>query len=437
MPPRRTQKVTVSSPTKRAKRSTSTANKGKRKRDAVATKAHSPPVLMSFSRIIEGHPLDVAEDCAVTTGPVPCDDNLSLHQRLATILHGVFLITMTAKAQIGIFDVGQGITAAVDDRWLEAIVRYCGFTVILNDIIETAAAFNDWLKVLVSFKQHGEMERNPLNTIGEEAGLAAGAAKDIILVRLRLLHSSVPSVLEAEAFLRKRWGQSSGWRRNTMSCFEFSKHAETVSTEQFEGNCTRSEAGGPNSDVSSSVIIDRIASDSDGLSDEELLAQISRELRASLSEKKLRYLVAQMRREAIGLDAKEQELVTKRQQRERLLATYDLVRVILGERRSVCSIKQLVQQMVAQNRFRDGEESILKQLASLARYSESGIAIFAFNGDSDGQHPGGVVEGESSSFYSREVDVSQCNMQELEAVLLRLDRHVASRTKLYAALQQR
>ncbi|EKF32669.1 hypothetical protein MOQ_003473 [Trypanosoma cruzi marinkellei] len=436
MPPRRTQKATVSSPTKRAKRSTSKANNGKRKRDAVSTKTHSVPVLMSLSRIIEGHPLDVAEDRTVTTGPVSCDDNLPLHQRLATILHGVFLITMTTKAQIGIFDVGRGVTAAVDDRWLEAIVRYCGFTVILNDIIETAAAFSDWLQVFVSLKQHGEMERNPLKTVGEATRLAAGVPKDIIVVRLKLLRSSVPSVQEAEAFLRKRWGQSNGWQRNIMSSFELSKNGVAVSTEQFRDNSAQSEAGGLDSDVSSSVINDKVASDGDGLSDEELLAQISKELRASLSEKKLRYLLAQMRREAIGLDAKEQELVTRRQQRERLLATYDLVRVILGERRSVCSITQLVQQMVAQNRFRDGEESVLKQLASLARYSESGIAIFAFNGDSDVQHPGGEVEGESLSFFSREVDVSQCNMQELDSVLLRLDRHVASRAKLHAALQQ-
>ncbi|RNF07893.1 uncharacterized protein Tco025E_07278 [Trypanosoma conorhini] len=422
-------------PKRSAKKATTRTIRDKNKRGAVVARAQHAPVPMSLGKILWARPLDAVEESSVPTGSSSCEGHVSSFQRLATIAHGTFLVTMTTKAQIGVSQVEQSITATADDRWLEALVRYCGFTVRLDDIIETAAAFSDWLQILVALKRIGDAAQHPLTAVGEARGPASTVPKEIVVVRLKLLRATVPSVSEAEAFLRKRWGQSEGWRREARSCLKIALEAETPATEQFQNNDFQSGTGRPTSDVLPPATCDENAHDSGGVSDEELLAQISKELRASLSQEKLLGVVAQMRREMMGLDAKEQALVTRRQQREHLLATYDLVCAILGGSRSVCGLAQLVPQMAAQNRFGDDEEKVLQQLASLARYSESGIAMFAVSGELE-RHLSDEAEGGAPPFSSKAVDVSKCTMQELESVLLRLDRHSASRAKLYAAVQR-
>ncbi|RNF08403.1 hypothetical protein TraAM80_02864 [Trypanosoma rangeli] len=435
MPPWRNQKATGPSPTRAAKKTTSTTNRGKNKRAAVVARAQRAPVSMGLSKILGAHPLNVVENDTVITVPSPCDGKLSSFQRLATVVHGIFLVTLVTKAQLGVLHFEQGITATADDRWLESLVRYCGFTVLLNDIIETAAAFSDWLQVFVVLKQSGEALQNPLKAVGEATGLTSTVPKEIVVVRLKLLRVTVPSVSEAEVFLCKRWGQSEGWRRDAKSCLKFLLDGETTPTGHFFNNDARPVAGRPTSNVSPLANSDEDANDGGEVNDEELLAQISKELRASLSQEKLRCVVAQMRREVMGLDAKQQELVTRRQQREHLLATYDLVCVILGERRSVCNLAQLVPQMAAQNRFGDDEEKILQQLASLALYRESGIAMFSLD-DALEKHLSSETEAGATSFTSKSVNVSKCTTQELESVVLCLDRHAASRAKLFTAVQQ-
>ncbi|ESL12047.1 hypothetical protein TRSC58_00191 [Trypanosoma rangeli SC58] len=435
MPPWRNQKAAGPLATRAATKTTSATNRGKNKRPAVAARAQHAPVSMGLSKILGAYPLDVVANGTVITVPSSCDEKLSSFQRLATVVHGIFFVTFVTKAQLRALHVEQGITATADDRWLESLVRYCGFTVLLNDIIETAAAFSDWLQVFVTLRQSGEAPQNPLTAVGEATGSTSTVSKEIVVVRLKLLRVTVPSVSEAEVFLCKRWGQSEGWRKDAKSCLKFVLDGETTTTGHFSTNDARPEAERLTSNVSPPANGDEDANGGDGVNDEELLAQISKELRASLSEEKLRCVVAQMRREVMGLDAKQQELVTRRQQREHLLSTYDLVCAILGERRSVCNLAQLVPQMAAQNRFGDDEKKILQQLASLVLYRESGIAMFAFGDDLE-KHLSSKAEAGATSFSPKAVNVSKCTAQELESVLLCLDRHAASRAKLYTAVQQ-
>ncbi|KEG15239.1 hypothetical protein DQ04_00141270 [Trypanosoma grayi] len=445
MPPRRTKKETVPQSKRTVQANSNTNGNGSNAatRGAAPKRTVKPVPGARLRDLLSAHPVDDLQNQTEASLHKPRGSGLGSIQRLSTILHGAFLVTMAKKAQLRVSHTGANVTVTVDAEWLEAIVRYCGFTVLTRDIIECGAAFTAWLQVSVTAGPGGVAEEAPAShntgtaSLGGLKQLGEGVAAAAVVVKLRLLRESVPSVLEAEAHLKKRWGRTEAWR-DTLFSAGLTTARETGEVDFRSNDDLSLNDGKTRGTMVHSTSDDDKSEGGGGVSDEELLAQISKELRASLSEDKLRAVVAQMRRESLGLEAKEQEKISRRQRQERLLSTYDLVRSILGEKRSVCNTAHILQQMAAQNRFGDDMDGALEQLASLARHKESGIVLFKLDDEPElllPQQRNGEG-GTAPSFTVREVDLCRCSTRELEAVLLRLDRHVASRAALHAALLQ-
>ncbi|CBH16008.1 hypothetical protein, conserved [Trypanosoma brucei gambiense DAL972] len=387
--------------------------------DSVRRKENPSESLISrlqfiLSGAVGGRP-DGCADRVGVTGPPKGGGELV---RLATILHGCFLITMAGKAQLGVGKIGHCVIATVDERWLEAITRYCGFTVVPRDIIECGAAFPEWLSAFESVVEHGVSNGG------------TNCAHSTPVVKVKLVRNLVPSVAEAEQFLRERWGGGNSWRHGRVEEVLNSSSTAAVSSNSAGEVLRFNEGAGA---AATSVV--------GSVSDEELLRQLSAELRATLTGERLKGVLAQMRREALGLEAREEELINRRQRQERLLSTYDLARVLLGEKRSACNVAELVEQMVRQNRFGDGKEGIIEQLVCLSKVKESGMTIIRVDegkGTNESKRKRRAkATSDTASLTSRGVELSASStLKELEISVLRLDRTLASRAGLHQVLQR-
>nr|CCC94002.1 conserved hypothetical protein [Trypanosoma congolense IL3000] len=341
--------------------------------------------------------------------------------RLASILHGCFLITMTSKAQLGISVTTCCTVTSVDKRLLESIAHYCRLRVSLCDIVECSLAFPEWISVL-----RREASYITVDTSGE--------CDAPVGVKIKLLRRTIPSSEEAEEYLRERWGETCSWLAGSCeSGMELTCFGNTV----------------PKRDVVSSYLKE-LKGDEDAttsffgynISDQKLLSQLSEDLRASLTRRKLNEVLAGMRKEALnGKDTKE-KLISRRQREERVLFTYDLVRVLLGARRSVCNMAELVHQIVEQNRFGDSMDNVIQQVLHLGRMKESGITFYLTRDQLKSQKSGNNKKKtkklvEENPRFTTELFKATCipMIGTLESVVVYLDRSVASRTDLRRALE--
>ncbi|KAH8620627.1 hypothetical protein ERJ75_000040800 [Trypanosoma vivax] len=309
--------------------------------------------LVFLRRLVQSPVVADDDSVAHVRASCPSSDNMCVLERLASIVHGVFLITLADKAQLRIRQNMSLISTTLDKRWFDAVTFYCRFTVSYQDVFECCAAFPDWLSV--------EICRFTPRSAAVSTGEISVSHK--CAVKLKLHRSSVPSFSEAERFLRERWGGKESWPAGTVCPSFTSASNDAVGGVSANAGVSASATGTVSMDITNI------------LSDNELLSQVSAELRASLSAERLAAVLVQMRKEALGVEEKEQEEITRRQRRERLLSTFDLVRVLMPKGRSSCNAGVLVRQMVAQNRFGDDERNVIEQLAALTEFTESGISV--------------------------------------------------------------
>ncbi|ORC85632.1 uncharacterized protein TM35_000342440 [Trypanosoma theileri] len=433
MPPKTSKKVSVAKNKRATKKNNSSSS------TVTNVKGLSGTVSTRIASLLDAAPVSDVQNNLVKPVSTTRRNHTNVYERLSTILHSVFLVTMVKMAQLRVSHSDRSITTVVDDRWLGALVRYCGFTVTLTDIIECGAAFCDWLKVTVNVNSNSVPQPSESGIMQEIIPATPTESLTRMIVKLKLLRENVPSIAESVAFLRERWGKSQDWKKDVSLLLQGANPTTLVGEEDNEKKRNLPDSGMSKEKTSSSINNNDVENNNDnddGISDEQLLAQLSAELRASLSKEKLRSVLEQMRREALGLDAKEQEEITKRQRRERLLSTYDLVRSVLGETRSLCNMGVLIKQMMAQNRFDDDMERLLQQLASLVKYNESGIIVYALDEEEEPQKGKKEEDRVTPLLKIRNVDLTHCTLRDLDSVLLRLDRHSASRAKLYNALQR-
>lgn len=112
--------------------------------------------------------------------------------------------------------------------------------------------------------------------------------------------------------------------------------------------------------------------------DATLLAQLSHQLRASLSEDKLRSLLAQMRHDASNVDAKEKERVNRLQEMERVITAYEHVHSLLGLKRRSMNAGQLLYAMQHEGHF-DDRRSARSQLQFLLQCEATGLSAVSLN----------------------------------------------------------
>ncbi|KAG5464428.1 hypothetical protein LSCM1_00614 [Leishmania martiniquensis] len=356
--------------------------------------------------------------------PAPQHDNWKAH--LAQLLHSMYLVSLIEKAQLGAihyrgtgssYKVAKPLSSAaassppaspgflashekpmhsvaIDDRWLDAIMRYCRFTCSVDDVARVAMAFNELVRVrwtlqtsrgcaapLAHTRGDGLPEvTESLSLSAQDQSLTSVRGKTISSVgelrgRLYLMASHVISVEEAEEHLQKtlqRRGTTAAqhaWRelvnrQTAYAAYAASREGVAIGTHGVEGGGDTARGWrapdattGSLEDSSDTGTGEKTAACE--WSDDQLLQQLSSELRASLSGPMRRALLSQMRRDAAHTEKHEQHRTAERQLSERVVSAYEQVRALLGGKQaSGCSAWSLLVAMRDESRFDDALDAV-------------------------------------------------------------------------------
>ncbi|KAI5691637.1 hypothetical protein MNV84_08363 [Leishmania braziliensis] len=281
-------------------------------------------------------------------------------------------------------------SVAIDDRWLAAVTRYCHFTCTMDDVARVAMVFSklvhirwslqawrDTVPPLVDGKQEGHngatgqrsfaISHQTLSTAPGEAVSFGGR----LYGRLYLSASHIISTEEAEIHLQQVL-QRKGTLTAQRAWRELVNHhtAYAAYTESMESVITLSSgvkgagnaAPGSESCEDAPGTLDHSSDTDTGekntaceASDEQLLRQLSAELRASLSAPMLRALLSQMRRDAAHTEQCDQQRTAEWQLNERVMSAYEQVRALLGGKQAKGrSAWSLLVAMREESRFEDG-----------------------------------------------------------------------------------
>lgn len=296
----------------------------------------------------------------------------------------------------------------IDDRWLDAVTRYSHFTCTVDDVARVAMAFSELVHVRWTLPArhdsapplaHGNDEADsgatglpslsiPHQTVSSVRAKAAPSGGRL-RGRLYLTASHVISVEEAAVRLQQalqRKGTAAAQRAWLELVNDHTAYAAYV--DWTEGVSTPSPGGNGAGDV-----VPRSKS-SDGatgppgrplgtgtgekstaceVSDDQLLQQLSADLRASLSAPKLRALLSQMRRDAAHTEKRDQQRTAERQLNERVMSAYEQVRALLGGKQANSrNAWSLLVAMREESRFDDALDAAAL-LSRLLRIPASGL----------------------------------------------------------------
>lgn len=397
----------------------------------VSTPLHEAP---ATAVVAESAADKAAASPSTRTSDSPSGGAWNMH--LAQLLHSMYLVTFTEKAQLGAMYGRNSATAAVgtsapssasvthekvdipvcshsitvEERWLDAVTRYCHFTVSLDDVARVAMVFPALLQVRWSMEARdrcatdtavndGVAEQQP-QRVNTAASSSESAHQDDaaqiplmggkLVARVYLRESRVVSIDEASEqlteLLRKKGSASAqrvwkslvnhhtayaayldGWRSIHVSSTAASTSVEDAShhTQQHdkEGPFRSDRESNPHTDPHDDVI-----------TDEALCVTLSAELRASLSAAKLQALLRQMRKDALHVEEAEQQRIAQRQLQERMLNAYEHVRALFGRKDTRgWSARALLTALQEESRFEDALD-IKALLSSLLAIPASGLS---------------------------------------------------------------
>ncbi|CBZ26440.1 conserved hypothetical protein [Leishmania mexicana MHOM/GT/2001/U1103] len=299
-------------------------------------------------------------------------------------------------------------SVAIDDRWLDAVTRYSHFTCTVDDVARVAMAFSELAHVRWTLPAwhgsstplgHGIDEAHsgatgspslsiPHETVSPVRGKSAPSGGRL-RGRLYLTASHVISVEEAEEHLRQAL-QRKGTAAAQRAWLELVHHhtayaayvdsTEGVSTSSPGGNGAGEVAPGSKSCDGATGTLGHLLDSSTGekntaceVSDDQLLEQLSTELRASLSAPMLRALLFQMRRDAAHTEKRDQRRTAERQLNERVTSAYEQVRALLGGKQANGrNAWSLLVAMREESRFDDALDAAAL-LSRLLRIPASGL----------------------------------------------------------------
>lgn len=435
-----------------------------------STPLHEAPA----TAVIEEH---VDASAPATAGAHSSSSSVAWNTHLATLLHSMYLVTFTEKAQLGAMysrnggataqqanhsstaaasiptpdtpRVGSGSSAApsvadaldvaagaaalpvsshsitVDARWLDAVTRYCHFTVTLDDVARVAMVFPELLQVRWSVEQQdrraadaapldalsgahtlgrtADEERLQLGgdgvttpTRGSAGAVSVSAGK--LVARVYLCQDRVISMEEADRQLTQSLRTKSSptaqraWRALVNHHTASAAFVDSLNRRRRGGHhdgCVDVSTAASDANADAPMLLQKEASlleessrlpknsgvaVEDTVSDEVLCASLSAELRASLSAAKLHALLRQMRRDAAHVEEAEQHRIAQRQLQERMLNAYEHVRALYGPKdtrgRSALSLLTAMQH---ESRFEDTLD-IKALLSTLLAIPASGLS---------------------------------------------------------------
>ncbi|KAG5489009.1 hypothetical protein JIQ42_00629 [Leishmania sp. Namibia] len=394
----------------------------------------SAPISGSLSISNEGEtPVETA-----AASRAPHCDNWNAH--LAQLLHGMCLVSLIEKAQLGAMHYSNGSSScvaemrissdmaslppasgglsasheqpmhsvAVDDRWLDAVTRYCHFTCSIDDVARVAMAFPELVRVRwtlqtsrgsapppVRVRADGHSDATePLSLSASDQQVTSArsrAASSVgkLLGRLYLMASHVISVQEAELHLQQALQRKGtlaaqhAWRELVNHHTAYSAYADWTKSVMAPSPDVKAGGAAPpmwQAPNATAGTLDDFSDTSTGgkatacdKSDDQLLQQVSAELRVSLSAPMLRALLTQMRRDVAQTEKHERQRTAERQLSERVMSAYEQVRALLGGKHaSSRSAWSLLVAMRAESRFHETLDAVAL-LSRLLCISASGL----------------------------------------------------------------
>lgn len=345
---------------------------------------------------------------------------------LAQLLHSMYLVSFTEKAQLGsIYPLQGGAgpsstasrlenddaaalrraapTVPIDERWLAAVTRYSNSTVTLDDVAKVTRCFSRfmqmrWVAAPLSDGMpavRAACEETPDRHFTTSAAalepwhVLRSRADPNACARLCLLQSRVPSVDDAKAHLlsvieakgntaaQQQWKNSvthftaiAAYRLQvleTQSPSEKMKVEEVLSKDDSHAVAVASlDAAAPSrEDKGDAVLVSYI-------SDAELLAQMSPDLRHALSAEKQLAVLRQLRRDVAQVDVKEQAAVQLRHTQERLVSAYEHLRSLFGTKLRSLSAARLLSSLHRDSLFHSAQDGATL-LSSLLAIDASGL----------------------------------------------------------------
>ncbi|TPP48708.1 hypothetical protein CGC21_15290 [Leishmania donovani] len=330
-------------------------------------------------------------------------------------------------------------SVAIDDRWLDAVTRYGHFTCTVDDVARVAMAFSELVHVRWTLPAwHGSAP--PLAHGNDAAHSGATGPRSLSILhqtvspvrgkatpcggrlrgRLYLTASHVISVEEAAVHLQQalqRKGTAAAQRAWLELVNRHTAYAAYV--DLIEGVSTSSPGGNGAGDVvpgskSSDGATGKLGPPFDNgtgekstaceVSDDQLLQQLSAELRASLSAPMLRALLSQMRRDAAHTEKRDQQRTVERQLNERIMSAYEQVRALLGGKQAKSrNAWSLLVAMREESRFDDALDAAAL-LSRLLRIPASGLtATMLCEAEVRAEPPSATWEGKATKAKGKAV----------------------------------
>lgn len=302
------------------------------------------------------------------------------------------------------------IVAFADQRWRTAVGECLHSTFTLDHLAQVAELFPEYIRVAWStvtpshsastqrvedrmesaLRELAELDRDLCTSstsydLGLQASGAVSRRNDAIRARVTLLKAEVPAEDVLEKLVTELQSQDARLRISAQQALvrdtaehprsrQLTPHS-TALRQPFNFESVVQEA--VRGDVEDSNRAKRPREDSDGTSSCSSSAvtdlSIPQDLLDCLSDAKLRVIYATQTEASKSALVAEQRRIAAMQRAEKLLCSYDLIRIIVGPNRASVGGAKLIADLTSQNRHGESEAEMVKHVSHLLSFPESGL----------------------------------------------------------------